>query len=165
MLRPVHDVENALSDAAFWTALVVAAIGTALVWMRSRRDEFEPGVAFVVLVACCIGLREEHRLPPALVVGLVLLAFGECLARDRAWPVRLVALLPGALVLGASFPDGWPFWMRGVATGAALFGGLLGVDADRRAPRLVPALLAFSALGVYLCVPDTEAPKALLGSL
>jgi hypothetical protein len=99
------------------------------------------------------------------VVAIGLLAFGECLARDASWSARLIALAPGALVLGAALPDGWPFWIRVVVTGATAAGGLLTVDTDQRVPRLTPLLLLVGAVGVYVCVPDTEAPKALLGAL
>ena len=68
-------------------------------------------------------------------------------------------------MLGAALPDGWPFWIRTVVSVSAVVGGLLVQDADRALPRPTPLLLAIGALGVYLCVPDTEAPKALLGAL
>jgi hypothetical protein len=165
MLRAVHDVENVLSDEAFWTALVIAGAGTAIVWLRLRRAEWEPGVAFVVAVAGLAGLRAEHRMPNPLVVAVVMLALGEYLTRDEGLAARVVGLVPGAVVLGASLPDGWPFWMRVTAAVAATLGGLLAIRADERAPRLVPPLLLIGAVGVYACVPDTEAPKVLLGAL
>jgi hypothetical protein len=165
MLRPVHDVENVLGDAAFWTAFVIAAAGTLVVWLRVRRSEPEPGVWFVVAVAGFAALRTDRRLPNPLVVAIVLLALGEYLTRELSWRARVVALAPGAMVLGASLPDGWPLWIRIVSASTALVAGVLSVEADRRAPRLVPLLLAVGALGVYLCVPDTEAPKALFGAL
>ncbi len=166
MLRPVHDVENVLSDAAFWTALVVAAIGTALVWVRLRRDEFEPGIAFVVLVSCCVGLREEHLLP-ACTRGRGRAPDARGVPDARCWTARPAGLAAPrrASCSERRFPMAGRFGCALVAAGAAVFGGLLAVAADRRAPRLVPALLACGALGVYLCVPDTEAPKALLGAL
>jgi hypothetical protein len=166
MLRPVHDVENVVGDEAFWTAFVVAVLGAAAVWFRMRRGEREPGFAIVVLVAGLVGLRVEvHRLPAALVVGLSLLVLGECVGRDASWVVRFGAFVPGALALGASLPDGWPFWSRVVVAGVAVIGGLLAIATDQYAPRLLPVLLAIGALGVYVCVPDTEAPKALFGAL
>src|SRR4051794_5303258 len=165
MLRAVHDVENVLSDTSFWTALVIAAVGILVVWMRLRRFEVEPGVWFVVVVAIFAGLRNDVRLPGPLVAAVLLLALGEYVARELSMSARTVALAPGAVVLGASLPDGWPSWIRVVAMIGALVGGVLGVDADRRAPRLVPLLLAVGAVGVYLCVPDTEAPKVVLGAL
>src|SRR5215470_14713594 len=105
MLRLVHDVENVLDGAAFWVALVVAGIGVAIVWVRVRRGAREPGVAIAVAIGCLAGLRVDHRLPAALVVGVVLLALGEWLARDRATWARLLSATPGAVVLGAALPD------------------------------------------------------------
>jgi hypothetical protein len=165
MLRPVHDVQNVVSDEAFWTALIVAGIGTLVVWLRMRRFEVEPGVWFVVVVACFAGLRSNRNLPGPLVAAVLLLALGEHFARDRSMVARAVALAPGGVVLGASIPEVWPGWMRVAAMVMTVVGGVLGVDADRRAPRLVPLLLAIGAVGVYLCVPDTEAPKVAMGAL
>ena len=165
MLRPVHDIENVLRDKAFWTALVVAAAGVALVVVRARHRHAEPGVALVAVLACLVGLRVGHLLPAALVVGLALLLLGEWLTRDALFWARAGAALPGALVVAASFRDGWPFWIRVVVAGSTIVGGGLVDHADRVVPRLVPALFAIGAVGLYLCVPDTEAPKALLGAL
>jgi hypothetical protein len=165
MLRPVHDVENVLGDAAFWTAFVIAAAGTLVVWLRMRRFETEPGVWFVVLVASFAALRSDLLLPNPLVVAIVMLALGEYLARELSPWARAVAFAPGATVLGASLPDIWPFWIRAVTAVAAVVAGVLVVEADRRSPRSVPLLLAIGALGVYLCVPDTDAPKVLVGAL
>jgi hypothetical protein len=165
MLRPVHDVENVVDDAAFWVALVVGVVGVALVWLRLRRGRREPGVAVAVALACVVGLRVEHRLPAALVVALVLLLLGEWSTRDAGLLPRVVAAVPGALVLGAALPDGWPFWIRASVVVVALVGGALADGADRVTPRLVPALFAIGAVGIYFCVPDTEAPKVLLGAL
>jgi hypothetical protein len=165
MLRPVHDVENVTSDAAFWVALVLGGTATAIVWFRVRRGREEPGIMVVLTAASVIGLQVNFDLPAALVVGLALLFVGEWLTRDEPRIARAIATSPGALVLGAALPDGWPFWIRTVVSVSAVVGGLLVQDADRALPRPTPLLLAIGALGVYLCVPDTEAPKALLGAL
>lgn len=165
MLRGVHDVENVVNDAAFWTAFLVSAVGTLVVWLRLRRFETEPGVWVVVVVAIFSALHTEYRLPGPLVAAVLLLVLGEHLTRDRSMQARAVALTPGAVVLGASVPEVWPAWIRVVAMLVTLVGGLLTVDADRRVQRLVPPLLAIGALGVYLCVPDTEMPKVVLGAL
>jgi hypothetical protein len=165
MLRLVHDVENVLDDAAFWVALVVAGIGVAIVWVRVRRGAREPGVALAVAIGCLAGLRVDHRLPASLVVGVVLLAVGEGLARDRATWGRLLSATPGAVVLGAALPDGWALWIRVLVAVAAVAGGTSADGVDQVMPRVLPALLAIGAVGVYFCVPDTEAPKALLGAL
>jgi hypothetical protein len=165
MLRPVHDVEDLLRDEAFWIALVVAAVGVALVWLRLRRGSVNPGLPLAVVVAVLVAFRFDHAWPAALAVGLVLLVVGEWATGVGPRWLQLVVSVPGALILGASLPDGWPFWARVVLGVGTVVGGLVVLDADRAMPRLVPALLALGALGVWLCVPDTEAPKALLGAL
>jgi len=165
MLRPVHDVENVLDDAAFWVALVVGGIGVLVVWVRVRRGAREPGVAIAVAIGCLAGLRVDHRLPAPLVVGVVLIALGEWRARDRARRERVLSAIPGAVVLGAALPDGWALWIRMLVAVAAVAGGALVDAVDRLMPRVLPVLLAVGAVGVYFCVPDTEAPKALLGAL
>jgi hypothetical protein len=143
---------------------VIAAVGTTVVWLRLRRGEWEPGISTIVVVAALAGMRNDLLLPTPLVVAIALLALGEYLTRAEGVVPRLVALVPGAIVLGAALPDGWPFWMRAAAAVAAALGGFLAVDADRLAPRLVPPLFAFAAIGVWACVPDTEVAKAVLGA-
>jgi len=64
-----------------------------------------------------------------------------------------------------------PRWLSPVTTIGAVVvavtvvGGVLVERSERAIPRLVPALFAIGAVGVYFCVPDTEAPKALLGAV
>jgi hypothetical protein len=75
-----------------------------------------------------------------------------------------VAAVPGALVLGAALPQGWPFWIRLVVVVSAVGGGVLVDGAQRALPRLAPPLLAISAVGLYFCVPETDSLKALIGA-
>jgi hypothetical protein len=165
MLRPVSDVESVLRDGGFWIAVVIAGVGAALVWLRLRHGGIEPGFAIAAIVAGVVGLRVDDLLPVPLVVGLAMLVGGERLARDGTPLALAVALLPGALVLGASLPDGWPFWMRVVAVATAAVGGVIAAGTQQQVPRSVPLLLGIGAVGVYLCVPDTEAATVLLGAL
>jgi hypothetical protein len=136
-----------------------------VVWVRLRRGSATPGVAVVAVVAGLVGLRVADQLHVALVVGLVLLAGGEWLARDVGWCRRALWLVPGAVVVGASLPDGWPLWMRVLAVAAAAVGGSLAVATDRAGPSVTPALFAIGAVGVYFCVPDTETAAVLVGAL
>jgi len=165
MLRGVHDVESVIHDWGFWTALVLGGLGTAFVWARARHAHPEPGVAVVAVVAALVALRIDDRLPLAAVVGVALLVAGEWFTRELVPGVRVLALVPGALVLGASLPHGWPFWARLLVVVTAAGGGALAVAAGRCTPRWLPVLFAVGAVGVYVCVPDTEAPKCLLGAL
>ncbi len=165
MLRPVHDLEHLVESSGFWVALVLGVVGCGVVWALLRTGKPTPDLAVVGVVAGLVGLRVADQLPVALVVGLALLAGGEWLARGVGWCRRALWLVPGAVVVGASLPDGWPFWMRVVATAAAAIAGSLAVATNRDAPRLVPPLFAISAVAVYFCVPDTEASVVLVGAL
>jgi len=165
MLRLVHDVEHLVDDNAFWVALVLATFGYSVVWVRARSGRADPGPAVVAVVGSLVGLRIADRFAVALVVGLVVLLGGEWLGRRAGCWTRALWLLPGAVVVGAALPDVWPLWMRIVTTATAAVGGSLTVATNRAAPRLVPALFAVAAVGLYFCVPDTEAPAAIVGAL
>jgi hypothetical protein len=165
MLRPVHDVENVLGDAGFWNALIVAAAGAAVVWLRLRQHHGEPGIAAVITVAGLVGLRVNHLLETQLVVTVALLGVAEWMFRGRAVAVRLVVFTLGAAMVAATLPSGWPGWSRVALIVVVVVGAFVGPAHDRLVPRLVPVLLAIGAIGVYACVPDTEAPKALLGAV
>jgi len=160
----VHDLENVLGDAGFWYASAVAAAGAAIVGMRARRAQHEPGIAFVVAVAALVGLRVSQLLVAALVVGVGMLGFGEWVFRAAPRSVRLGVEVPGAAIVAAALPDGSPFWARAALVGVVLLAALAVPGHDVRSPRLVPVLLAIGAVGVYACVPDTEAPIVLLGA-
>lgn len=165
MLRPVHDLEHLVESSGFWVALVLAAVGCGAVWVGLRAGTRTPDVALVAVVAGLVGLGVADQLPVALVVGLALLAGGELLAGDEGWCRRTLWLVAGAVVVGASLPAGWPFWMRAVAAAVAALGGSLTVATNRAAPRVTPALFAISAVGIYFCVPDTESAAVLVGAL
>lgn len=103
----------------------------------------------------CLGVwawrRRRRPGTPTPVAGLALAAAG-------AGGVA-VALRPAGG--GLALPVPWP----AVALAAVAAGALL-ADFDRRWRRrgLAPALLAVSAAGIYLTVPDTEAALAVLGA-
>jgi hypothetical protein len=165
MLRPVHDVENVLGDAGFWNALVVAGAGVAVVWLRVRQHRFEPGVALVVVVAALVGLREGRLLAESFAVALGLVVVAELVFRQQATVARAVAYAMAGATVGASLPAAWPLWTRLTVLAVVVVGALVAPVHDARAPRVVPALVLISALGVYACAPDTEAPKVLLGAM
>jgi len=160
----MQDIENVLDARSFWVALVVGLVGAAVVWFRLRGGHRDPGAPLVAVVAMLAGLRVEHRLPTQLIVGVGLLFLGEWLGR-RLFVAGAVVALPGALLIGAALPDGWPSWIRVVVVAVAFVGGLLTVRTETVTPRIVLVLLAVSAGGLYLCVPDTEAVRPLLGAM
>jgi hypothetical protein len=166
MLRPVHDVIDVLDDGGFRAALVVAVLLAAGVWLLARHRRPVLGYAFVAVVATLVGFRVGHRLTAALVVGLVLLALGEWFARDgRSWAIRVAVLVPGALVLGAALPDRFGFGLRMTVVVVTTVAAPLVVMTAARDPRVAAALFAIAAVGVYVCVPDTEYVMALVGGL
>jgi hypothetical protein len=163
MLRPVHGL---LSDEGFRVALVAAALGVVLVVVLIRRDVVLLGHPFVAVVATLLGFRVEHRLGAPLVVGLALLVVGDWLATATGtWAARLTFAVPGALVLGASLPEGFAFSLRTTVVVAIVLLAPLVVVFATRDPRLAAAMFAVSAVGLYACVPDTEHAKVLLAAL
>ena len=140
----------------------------AFVWVRVRRGAASSLASrSSVAIGCLVGLRVEHRLPAPLVVGVVLLA-----ARRMAGPRpgdhgtrALVRPGSGGARCGAPGRVG-PAGCRCWSPSPPVVGGVLGrCGSTAVMPRVLPLLLAIGAVGVYVCVPDTEAPKALLGAL
>jgi hypothetical protein len=163
MLRLVNDL---LGDAGFWTALAIGLALAASAWLLVRHDRVVLGPAVVALVAALLGLRAGGRLPVALVVGVALLLLGEVFGREMgSWSARFALLVPGALVLGASLPDGIPFDLRTATAVVTILAAPLVVVTAARDPRLAAVLFAISGVGLYVCVPDTEQAKALMGAL
>src|SRR5262249_10879343 len=149
MLRLVYDVERLGDDNAFWGALVLAILGYGVGWGRARAAHPEPGPALGAGGARLAGLRVADRVALARRVGVVLLLGGEWIGRRAGCWTRAFWLLPGAVVIGAALPEGWPFWMRVVTSVTAVLGGSLTVATNAAAPRLVPALFAVGAVGLY----------------
>ena len=148
----------------FLAALVAGLVVSALVAVLVRRRFTCLGYAFVVLLGTLVGFRVQHLLSAALVVALALLVFGELLAgRVHSWWASFVFAIPGALVLAAALPDDLSDRLHvGVVVATLLLGPLV-VVSGRRDPRLVALLLAVSACGMYVCTPDTEHARALVG--
>jgi hypothetical protein len=163
MLRPVHDV---LNDDGFIVAAAAGLILGALVWLLARRSRPILGYAFVAVVATLVGYRVGHRLPTALVVGLAILAFGDWITRKRrSWLLRTILLVPGAVAVGVAVPDGFGFRLGAAVALGTIVAAPLVVASARRDPRLVAVLFAVSAVGLYVCVPDTEHARGLMGGL
>jgi hypothetical protein len=110
------------------------------------------GVAAALACLATWAWRRRHRPgAPTPVAGLALAAAG----------VGGAAVALGPAAGGPALPVPWP----AVALAAAGAGALL-ADFDRRwrGRGLAPALLAISAAGIYLTVPDVEAALAALGA-
>jgi len=170
MLRRVNDVTDVLRDSGFWTAVTVAAVLLAVGAVRARVHGTVMLYAPVVVAATAIGLLTSHLLPAPLVVGGVLLEGGAFVGGAMVGgtigsvPGRSVCLVPGALVVAAALPDGFSFTLRAVVVIAITLSAPLVAVTAARDPQLTALLVAVSAVGVYVCVPDTEQAEILLGA-
>jgi hypothetical protein len=163
MLRAVRSL---LSDTGFLAALVIAAFGALAVVAVARWSSWRVGFGGVTLVAALVAIRVDGlELEWQLVVGLALLALAASRgAASLGVVARVVALVTGAvfLVVSMSHVAGWMRVLGFLAVmGAVPSAGVV----DRRVARIVPALMLLAAAGVYVCAPDTEYSKVLLGAL
>jgi hypothetical protein len=164
---------------AFAIGLVYGALAYLLTGVfAALRHRTTEGAGIAFAGALVLALRDTYgtkAAPNGLVLALVLLGAGGALARrmrPRVWadwyvgPARTaLALLPGAIALGASLPYSEPSWLRfGVATAAVSVGALVhDFDGAHGALGGPWVLFAIAALGVYYTVPDTELALVLLG--
>ncbi|CAN5619442.1 hypothetical protein BH20ACT2_BH20ACT2_08670 [soil metagenome] len=105
------------------------------------------------------------------VVAVVSIAAWAATGR-RPLPLAGLLLVVAAL-LGMARAGDWPDserlagidpWMWIAAVAATVIGAPLTWDLDRRFPGLAPVLVAISAAGIYLTVPDTEVSVVVLGA-
>lgn len=170
-----------LDDAGFEAALLTAVLLAVVVVVMARGDRDLRGAPAIAVLATLVGYSVEERLEILLVVGLTVLAAGAWTTRRGRPPrrsgtepsrgsgtepfvLKSVAAVPGAILVAVSLPDPVPTW-AGVLTFAAIV--LVGPAAegfDERAPRLSAPFLLVTALGIYFCVPETDAVQPLLGA-
>jgi hypothetical protein len=164
MLRGVRSL---LSDAGFQIALVLSALGTVVV-VATRRMAWRVPFGAVALVATLVAMAVDLRLEGRLVIGVVLLAVAGAAGSDAGFEpgrvLRVLALLGGAALVASSML-GVPTWGRVVGFGVIVVAVPVSGVVDRRSARVVPALLLLATIGVYVCAPDTEYTKVLLGAL
>ena len=177
---PFELVNNILVSKAFAVGALYGAFGFLLLGvLAALRRRTTEGGGIALAAATYLAVRDVWGgdiAPLGLALAIVLLAVGGASGkrmRSRMWDrwyvsfVRTaVALLPGALVLGLTFPLSTPGWLRVAAPVGAVLTGVLVCDFDlEQGPRGAPfALLFVSALGIYYTVPDTELPLVLLGA-
>jgi hypothetical protein len=163
MLRGVRSL---LGDAGFQIALVVAVAGTVVVASLARVvPPRHVGFAVVSLVAAFVTMRVDLELTWRLVVGVLILTVANRGDESRRFELaRFAALVAGAALVTSALP-GAAGWMRFLAFATLVAAVPATGIVDRRAPRLVPVLLLVSAVGVYICAPDTEYSKVLIGAL
>jgi hypothetical protein len=149
--------------------LVVLALGAvAGVGWRVLRGVPLPAAGLLLVGAVAWGLREAVALPPGLVEGLAALAGAGLVAGVLPRPeiAGIVLAVPGAWVVASRGDLMDVGWVPVLVAAAAVLGGALVADFDRRWRRtgFAPVLLAVAAVGVYYSVPDTEQASVLLGA-
>lgn len=150
------------SGAAALTATAV------VVWAFVPRRKRPPPVAGpALLIAVAIGFAATTGLSLRLTAGLLAAGAAAACATACRWPqpLRIAAAVPGAALVAAAGPPGTQDWVRAVAFGTTLVAGPLLADFDRRwsSRGLTSLLLAPTAIGIFLAVPDTEHAVVVAG--
>lgn len=162
-------VTRALGDPALVTGLgfgvLALALGGTLGLAAHRAGRSPAPVAGLLLVmAASLAIAQELVLPQRLVVALALLAAAGGVAEATGWTSRrsnllgLVLSVPGAWLMAHQNGLVPGFWTRSALAVVVVVGATLMADFDHRHRDrgMGPVLLAISAVGVYLTVPDTE---------
>jgi hypothetical protein len=145
-------------------AAVVGLAGSA--HRAGRRSSTRPlAIAGVPAAGCVLlVLAAQGTASLALVVGTAGIGFAAAATRVLPRLLAALAALPFACVLVADLEHA-PAWLRfvGAVIATAIPIGAARTDAQWRADAVTPALVAVTAAGVYLVVPDTEEVAVLVG--
>ncbi len=162
----MHAIADVISEPAFLGALAVSLGGSLLVLVLvlvpgGVRTRALPVGGLLIAAATAVGLVVSDALAGGtrwLLAGSLVLALGGSVR--RALPaVGIVVLAAGAVGISyaVAVVDG-STWVRVLVIGATTAGALGTARVDRTYARfgLGPWLLAVTAAGVFVCVPDTE---------
>jgi hypothetical protein len=147
--------------------VVAAAIAVALRAATPHRPGPLPVGGILVSSGALVAIGHFRPVPAAVVIGVLGVAATSALTSLGPLPRPWVALgsLPFAWLI--AFHGGLVelTWLRVTVLVAICSGGALAGWCDDvwAATAPGPALFALSAAGVYLCAPDTEEVRALLG--
>jgi hypothetical protein len=146
-------------------ALVLGAVA-GVGWRLVLRAPL-PAAGLLLAGGAAWGLREAVALPPGLVEALTALAGAGLVASILPKPqiAGPILAVPGAWILAYRADVVDVDWIRALVAAAAVVGGMLVADFDRRwrATGFSPVLIGVAAVGVYFTVPDTEQATVLLG--
>ncbi len=166
MLRGVDTARTVLDDPGFWLGAAVAAGAVGLLGMaRVLTGRWWAGAGTAASLGGIVGLTTTERVSTQLVAALGALALAALLTQTRLFALRVVAAVPGAVLLADAVPDVTPRWVP-VVVGIATVAGcapLPVLDGDR--PRLTGICLAVAAVGVLVTVPDTEEARTIVGAM
>ena len=159
--------EPLLTDG-FWVALAVALAGSAAVISLHRRAwflrvGFEAGA--VASLAALVAFVATDRRFMLSFVGLVALAFGVIVARHLPTRWLIVAAAPGAGVIAVVLHAPVPDWASVMCFVGIILVVPCAITIDTAVPRLLPLLLAGTAIGMWATTPDTDHTGAVMGAL
>jgi hypothetical protein len=152
--------------ALFAGALVVAVLVVAALGARSRPWRVGAvGVVIATFVALTFA-RLHPRAETRLLASMIALALAGIVADRSHWrlPVRVLALVPGAVLLGSTIG-------ATASSERALLAAVVVLSAGAAVgtPRLAvgctePVILAITFAGVYVCVPETAIAVVVFGA-
>lgn len=158
-----------LRDDGFRIALVVALVTSGVVALLHHRRWLRrlggPEAGAVASIAALVALSATDRRATLSLVGLALVALGAWGSQRVAsrWaPVGAAA--PGAVLLAAGLDVPVPAWAAVVLFVAVVVVAPVAAATDRVIPRVLPALLAATAVGMWATTPDTEHTRVLVGA-
>jgi hypothetical protein len=159
----LEDLDQLIGGDGFQAALVASAVAVALVVLLLPPNRWT-GWALAALAGIAVGWRVEHYLD-GLLGGLLLLGVAGALGEKRDPAIRAALSVPGGLVLAQNLPAEAPTWMRAVLVATVVVAPLFVLATARSSPRVAPALLLGTSVGVYVCVPETGPIPTLIGAL
>jgi hypothetical protein len=152
-------------SSGFLVALLTATGVSLLAVVTARGTIRSVALGLAAVVGAFAGLAAEGVLPGALWLAMILLAVAVLATKGRPFAVRAAVLLPGGVVLVTLAAMGTPGWARALVFVAVLVAIPTSEIVDRRFAPLAFGLIAFSSLGVYGTVPDTEQARSVVGAL
>jgi hypothetical protein len=163
--RDLLDSADFVTGARVGAVAAVAALIAASAW-RAWRGRRLPAGGLVFAAAALVALDGRFELPPELLIGTAALGLAGLtgdLFRVPVW-IRAPLALPGAWLVGFGTEVNDVRWTQALVSATAVVGGTLMSDFDRRwrRPSIAGGLFAIAVLGVYVTVPDTEAPLRVL---
>lgn len=156
--------------AGFRLGFIAAVLGTigVVLWRRNPR---QAGHVVGVLFAAAVTISMETAMPvPAqLLLGLGLLGLTALIPRTalQSRASRMLAAVPGAWLIVGSLGTVYSTWISWLLLAVIVVGGTFTAHTDQKlsAPILGPLLLAVTAIGVFLAVPDTEEILVVVGAI
>lgn len=159
-------VGDLLTEAGFRAGLVIGgivAVACALRGGGGRDRRLQVGGAFAAAVVA--GFLQQSILDSGLLVGILALAAAAFLATGGSPAGRVVATVPGAVLIAISTGWGVASWETVTVLVLVVVGGPLLVDFDRTFASTggLPLLVAVTAAGVWATIPETQHAVVLAG--